>query len=146
METDFNHKQKGFSLPIAVFVLVIMALLAAALVQISSRSNLAAAQEELSNRAFFAAESGASWAMSLLFFNAAGAADKAHSDTACAAIGAGSPLSYTTRGLYTCTATIACSSQLVNLTSYYSINSQGRCGTGAVQGIRTIQVGAKSGS
>ena len=54
-------------MPVAVFILVIMALLAAAIVQLSSPNNISAAQEILSTRAFYAAESGASWAMSQLF-------------------------------------------------------------------------------
>ncbi len=141
---EISAAQRGFSLPVAVFVLVIMALLSAGLVQLSAVSNLAAAQEELSNRAFYAAESGASWAMASLFFNAGGTADKSFSDTACATLGSASTLNFSQPGLYTCTATVSCSAQTINLTGYYSIHSIGRCGTGQGQAIRRIEVGAKN--
>lgn len=139
-------KQRGFGLPVAIFVLVIMALLAAGLVQLSAVSNLAAAQEELSNRAFYAAESGASWAMASLFFDAGGTADKSYSDAACTAVGGASTLNFSQPGLYTCSATVSCSAQTINLTGYYSIQSVGRCGTGQGQAVRNIEVGAKNGS
>ncbi len=139
------HHQQGFSLPVVVFILVIMALLAAGITQLSSRSNLAAAQEELSNRAFFAAESGASWAMSSLFFNAGGAADKAFSDAACTAV-SGSVLNFARAGLATCSATLSCSNQALGTAGFYRLQSQGSCSTGQTKTFRTVEVGAKNGS
>lgn len=154
MYPNLEFRQRGFSLPIAVFILVIMALLAAGIVQLSSQSNLSAAQEELSNRAFYAAESGASWAMSKLFFNAVGSADRAFSDVACDNIGAPPNIS-STLGLVSCTLSVscacldvggACASQAVGQPNYYTVVSTGTCGSGQVQGVRTIEVGAKNGS
>ncbi|MCB1662879.1 MAG: pilus assembly PilX N-terminal domain-containing protein [Pseudomonadales bacterium] len=137
-------RQAGFSLPIAVFILVIMALLAVGIAQLSSRSNLSATHEELSNRAFYAAESGASWAMSRLFFNASGPADSTHSNLECTAIGASSNLSFSQAGLYSCSAVVSCVSQSGSNASYYTINSQGSCGSGQVQAIRKLEIGAKN--
>lgn len=142
---DTLTRQKGFSLPIAVFILVIMALLAVGIAELSSRSNLSAAQEELSNRAFYAAESAASWGMSRLFFNAGGSADKAFSDNACAAIGGSFNMAFNQPGLRTCFAVIGCSAQTANSTGYYRIASIGTCGTGQAQAIRRIEVGGKNG-
>lgn len=139
-----GRRQRGFSLPVVVFILVIMALLAAGITRLSSRSNLAAAQEELSNRAFFAAESGASWAMSRLFFNAGGAADKAFSDAACGAVD-GSTLNFTRVGLGTCSAAVSCSAQGVGATGFYTLLSQGACSTGQTRTLRTVKVGARNG-
>ncbi len=141
------NKQQGFSLPIAVFVLVIMALLAAAIVQLSSYSNIASTQEELSNRAFYAAESGASWAMSRLFFNTGVPADRAYSDTQCAALG-GPPVLTSAAGLRDCTVAVTCiaAASMSGTASLYTINSIGTCAGGtAAEAIRTIQVGAKNG-
>ena len=141
----YGRHERGFSLPVVVFILVIMALLAAGITQLSSRSNLAAAQEELSNRAFFAAESGASWAMSRLFFNSGGSADKTFSDTACTAV-SGAVLNFTQAGLATCSATLSCSSQTVGTAGFYTVRSQGACSTGQTQTLRTVEVGAKNGT
>ncbi len=149
-QIDRRIGQRGFSLPVAVFVIVIMALLAVGIVQLSSRSNISATQEELANRAFYAAESGASWAMSRLFFNTLGPATRAYSDAGCD--GLGGPPVFATQGLATCTVSLSCScpglancaAQAIGLTNYYRITSTGICGTGQVQGIRTIEIGAKN--
>ena len=143
IETGGPAMQRGFSLAIVVFILVIMALLAAAITQLSSRSNIAAAQEELSNRAFYAAESGASWAMTQLFFNALGAADKTFSDTQCDNLGSG--VSFNRAGLLGCSAAVTCSRQASGTVGFYSIVSEGQCSSGQTQTLRTIEVGAKNG-
>lgn len=146
-----RNGQAGFSLPIAVFVLVVMALLAVAIAQLSSRSNLSATHEELSNRAFYAAESGASWAMSRLFFNGAGTADRSFSDLACDNLGA-TPSLNSIAGLATCSASVTCAcvglancaAQAAGETNYYTIESTGTCGSGQVLATRKLQVGAKN--
>lgn len=143
--------QAGFSLPIAVFILVIMALLAVGIAQLSSRSNLSATHEELSNRAFYAAESGAQWAMSTLFFDPGGSANRSFSDSACDSLGA-PPVISGTLGLSGCTLTVTCvcqglancTDQVAGAANYYTVRSTGTCGSGQVQGIRTIEVGAKN--
>jgi len=147
MYPEFNTatKQAGFSLPIAVFILVIMSLLAAAIVQLSSRNNLSSAQEVFSTRAFYAAESGASWAMSQLFFNATGSATKAFSDIQCGSPVNGKTLNFTAAGLGGCSATLSCSVDTVGSTGYYRIVSTGVCGTGQVQARRVVEVGGRNG-
>jgi len=138
--------QAGFSLPVAVFILVIMAVLAAAIVQIASRNNLSSAQEVISTRAFYAAESGASWAMSRLFFNAAGSADKIFSDGQCASAAVNNKtLTFTVDGLAGCSANITCSADTVGSTGYYRVVSTGVCGAGPVQARRVIEVGGRNG-
>ena len=146
-ETNIKQQQ-GFGLPVAIFVLVIMALLAAAIVQLSSRSNIASTQEELSNRAFYAAESGASWAMSRLFFSTGSPADRAYSDAQCAALG-GPPVLNGAAGLRDCTVAVSCAAaaSASGAASLYTINSVGTCAGGtAAEAVRTVQVGAKNGS
>jgi len=144
-------KQAGFGMPVAVFVLVIMALLAAAIVQLASRSHFSATQEEISNRAFYAGESGASWGLSRLFFNSAGVADRAFSDAVCDAMGA-SPSLAGASGLAGCTVAVTCECkglancavQTAGAANHYTLVSTGTCGSGQVRGLRTIQVGAKN--
>lgn len=138
-------RQAGFSLPVAVFVLVIMAILAAAIVQLSSRNNLSSAQEVFSTRAFYAAESGASWAMSRLFFNASGSADKAFSDAQCVNPVNNKTLVFTVSGLAGCSVSLTCSADTVGSTGYYRVVSTGVCGTGEVQARRIVEVGGRNG-
>jgi len=138
-------KQGGYSLPIAVFILVIMALLAAAIVQLSSRNNLSSAQEVFSTRAFYAAESGASWAMSRLLFNTGSSVTKADSDIQCGNPVNGKTINFTPAGLAGCSATLSCSVDTVGSTGYYSIVSTGVCGAGQVQATRVVEVGARNG-
>lgn len=140
------NRQAGFSLPVAVFILVIMAVLAAAIVQLSSRNNLSSAQEVFSTRAFYAAESGASWAMSRLFFNAGGSADKTFSDAQCASNAVNNnTLTFTVAGLAGCSANITCSANTVDAVGYYRVVSTGLCGAGQVQARRVVEVGGRNG-
>ena len=139
-----SKQQAGFGLPVAIFVLVIMALLAAAIVQLSSRNNLSSAQEVFSTRAFYAAESGASWAMSQLFFNSTGSADKTFSDAACSGPVNGQSLTFSNEGLNGCRASLSCSAETIATTGYYRIVSTGTCGTGDVQATRVVEVGGRN--
>jgi len=132
-------------MPVAIFILVIMALLAAAIVQTSSRNNLSAAQEILSTRAFYAAESGASWGMSQLLFNAGGSASKAFSDTRCTGTVNAQTLNFSAPGLVGCSAALVCTIETVGTIGYYQVTSAGVCGAGQVQARRVIQVGGKNG-
>jgi len=138
------HKQAGFSLPVAVFIVVIMALLAAAIVQLSSRNNLSSAQEVFSVRAFYAAESGASWAMSQLFFNSTGSADKDFSDLSCNASVDVATLTFAPPGLAGCRAVLTCNAEEVGTTGYYQVVSTGSCGSGQVQATRVVAVGGRN--
>lgn len=138
------QRQRGFSLPVTVFVVVIMALLAVAVVQLASRSNLATAQELFSTRAFYAAESGASWAMSRLFFNESGSATKGFSDGQCHSAVNNQVLNFAVAGLAGCRATLACKATASGATGYYDVVSTGVCGAGDVQATRVIRVGGRN--
>ena len=140
-----TKRQAGFSMPVVVFIVVIMALLATAIVELVSRSAFSATQEELSNRAFYAAESGASWAMSRLFYvPAPGAqAGQGSANTACAAL-TGTNLSFTSAaGLVSCSASVTCSANASGTTGFYTISSVGSCGTAPVNAVRQVEVGAR---
>ena len=134
--------QAGFSMPVVIFIIVIMALLAAAIVQLSGQSNRAAMQEEISNRAFYSAESGASWAMTRIF-DAAGANSQSMADGICNSGVNGQILSFNVAGLNGCNASLTCNVSSAGSASFYRVTSVGSCTFGSVQAARTVQVGAR---
>ena len=125
-----HNRQRGFGMPMVVFILVIMTLLAAAMVRLTTTGTLSIASEVQSTRAFYAAESGAQWAVNALFPPAGGAG-------ACAAT---TPLAFAVGGLNGCSATVTCLAQgSFNGNIHYLITSTGNCGNE----VRQIQVGAR---
>lgn len=130
-------KQQGFSIALILFILVVMSSLGLALMKTSSMQQSSTAMEVLSNRAFYAAESGAQLFASHLFpLNAAGV------ETCSTPV-------YTfnnVNGLSQCTATIAScdvsSAQLDGSTTstFMKFVSEGRCGSGQQQTVRRVQV------
>lgn len=56
-------RQRGFSLPTAIFLLVILALLGAFMVSLSTLQNATAVQDVQGNRAYLAARAGMEWAL-----------------------------------------------------------------------------------
>ena len=57
------NSARGFSLPTAIFLLVILALLGAFMVSLSTTQNITSAQDVLGSRAYRAARSGIEWAL-----------------------------------------------------------------------------------
>jgi len=126
--------QQGFSLPAAIFILVIMALLAAAVVSIFDKGVKGVTQEILSTRAFFSAESGAQYVLGQLFSLSGAAAN-------CAA---SSSLNYSANGFAGCTSVMTCNSTTIGSQVYYSINSTGICSTGSDRAVREIELLARA--
>ncbi len=126
--------QKGFSLPIAVFILIIMALIATAAVNILNKGLAGVSQEVLSTRAFYSAESGAQHVLGQLFPLNGGAAN-------CAA---SSSLSFTSTGLNSCSATMSCNGTVIGSNTYYVISSTGNCSTGNIVSVRQIEITART--
>ena len=127
-----RKRQDGFGMPMVVFILVIMTLLATAMVQLSSTAAISIGHEIQSNRAFYAAESGAQWAMNQLFPPTGGGG-------ACF-IPNPTVLNFTQGGLNGCSASIQCQSPgAFNGSTHFLITSTGSCG----DQTRQIQVGAK---
>jgi MSHA biogenesis protein MshP len=122
--------QQGFSLPVAIFILVVMALVAVAAVSIMQTGQSGVSNDVMSTRAFYAAESGAQQALQQLFPLSGGAA----------ACNASVNQSYSTDGLNNCSSTTTCSSQLVNGKNYYILNSTGICASGDIQAVRQVEV------
>lgn len=129
-----EQRQRGFSLPMAIFILVIMALIGTALVSLSQSSHTALSQEVMSTRAFYAAESGAQLALNQLFSLNGAAAN----------CSASYPIvTFNAMGLEGCTASVNCSSNTINSKSYYTLTSTGRCAAATITATRSIELMAK---
>jgi len=126
--------QKGFSLPIAIFILVIMALIATAAVSIFTKSLDSVNQEVLSTRAFYSAESGVQQVLGQLFPLNGGAAN-------CAA---NTSLNFNATGLGSCQSSMTCNSTTIGAETFYNISSTGTCSTGNTVAVRQIEMMAKA--
>lgn len=127
-----RQQQSGAGLPIALFIITVLALLVLGMSQLQQGSGESLSLQIQSQRAFFAAESGAQVAVR----DVLEAAD-------CDAIN--SPLNFGTAALSGCSATSACESVTANIggsggDTVYTIESTGQCGTGADQSSRVIEV------
>lgn len=114
-------KQLGSSLIIAVFIIVVMSLLAASLSRNISSSSAQVNNEVLGTRALFAAESGNEKALAQIFPTATGAV------SSCVA---SQQMYLTTIGFGQCTVISTCATQISGGVSYYYISSTGACKAG----------------
>ncbi len=140
---NYAHTQKGFLLPIVMFILIVMGALALVVSRFAGQSSLSGAQEGISLQAFYAAESGGQYAMNQIYFVASGGGviDRATATANCTAVN-GDVVSYAGAGLNNCSATVACASSVDagSSTTFFSLSSTGNCGSGAVTASRTIQI------
>lgn len=126
-------KQQGISLAFLLFAIIVISLLAGALMRLNSQSAVAVAQQVMSTRAFFAAESGANL-QALNIFPVSGAAGSCANQT----------YSFTNQGLSGCQASTTCSEILVDSIRYYQVVSQGQCNIGnPLQATRTLEIRLK---
>lgn len=126
-----DRKQRGFTLAIAVFILVIMALIGAAMVSMMQNSQESVGSAVLSTRAFFAAQSGAQVTLASLFpLNGSAASCSASSPA----------ITFTTSGLAGCSATVSCSSVSNAGKTYYTVHSTGVCGLSGQSASREIEL------
>ena len=126
-------KEQGFGLPMAIFIITVMAFLALAIHKLSEDSAQVTGINTLSMRAFFAAESGANIALNRLF-------PPVGASSACAASMINA-LAFPTAvvGLNQCTVTVNCTLN----SGVYLLESIGQCGTGLEQATRIIEVVAQ---
>lgn len=130
---SLGNKQKGVSLAILLFIIVVLALLTAALVKINSQSVASNAHQVIATRAFFAAESGANF-QSMRIFPLSGISVCANQN-----------FPITTVGLNGCVAQTQCNIFNVDGRNFYQIISQGQCNIGQnFQSTRTIEVRMQS--
>lgn len=143
-------KQQGFLIPVAMFIIIVMAIFAAALSRTTTQTSISFVQELVSVQSFYAAESGLQWGMGQLYFPV-----QLRVDTDDACLNMNETLNFGVTGLNNCNATVQCSCRNNNsndpsdcneqtgaFRSTYVITSIGSCGTGEVTATRTIEASA----
>ncbi|TWX49189.1 hypothetical protein [Colwellia hornerae] len=136
--SQVKSKQKGSAIVVAIFVIVVMALLGAGLVKILSSSAESVAYEVIGTRAYAAAQTGAQWQLLEVFPH------DTNVKTACKS-NITAPDFSNVEGLTSCQATVTCNDDGVfDGTTYYVITSVGQCSIGGVVTSRTVQIEARS--
>jgi MSHA biogenesis protein MshP len=124
-------KQSGISLPVALFIITIMSLIAVAVNQLNETSSQSYGQNVLSTRALYASESGvqlrASDVLDAMPCVCGGSADVEYD--------------FTVVGLNQCSAATTCTSLIANGDTICTIISIGRCDNSNVE--RSVEVRLK---
>jgi MSHA biogenesis protein MshP len=131
--------EQGFSIIMAVFILVVLGLLAAAMLSIMSAGADSVAREVLSSRALMAAKSGAERKLNEIFPPGAAA-----NPSACQTSPATTYADFT--GLVGCSnvsVVVDCTFVTVNAVSYFTVTSEGRCGPTSEPAVRIVELQAK---
>ena len=128
----FPGRQAGAGLPVALFIITVLALIVVGMAQLQESSGQAVSLQIQSQRAFFAAESGAQVAVRDVL-----------EGSSCSAVN--TSLTFTASALSGCTASVACDSVTADIKgpggdTVYSITSTGQCGAGADQATRVVEV------
>lgn len=134
--------QKGMGLPAAIFIITVMALIAAAVNQLVSQNAQTYEEAVDLTRAFYAAESGAGFGMNTIFPPEDYPAYTANTNKCPGTPGPPIPTIYTftVDGLRQCRAEVTCTEIATDLKTHYAtIESKGICGNveRAVQ-VRTV--------
>jgi MSHA biogenesis protein MshP len=129
---QYKSRQAGISLPGAIFVITILALLAVAIAALVSQNAQTYEDENNLTRAFYAAESGAGFAMNTIY---PPEEFPGYSSTAECATGP-RVYNFSVPGLNNCSASVTCTEVTISGTNYATIESEGSCGDLE----RTIQV------
>lgn len=152
------QKQRGFLMPLALFILVVIGVLALTISRTSIQTQTSSIQEFTNVQAFYAAESGAQRGMQELFLSITTRQD---TDQACADMVINHNFAGV-NGLRICTVTVTCTcvyqdnsvcahtvntnyeltSPVALTKSFYTLTSDGVCGQDQYRAERTIQVGA----
>jgi MSHA biogenesis protein MshP len=155
--TGFKQ-QRGFLIPLALFILVVMGVMALTIARTSSQSNTVVVQEFINIQSFFAAESGAQRGMQALFLTSA---ERQLVDAACVNMNLNPDYSGV-NGLSACSVIVSCechyqssddcapatadnyspTAPAERLKSFYTVTSVGACGELPYRAERTIQAGA----
>ena len=107
------RKQQGFAIAAAVFLIVVLALLAAGMVQIASTSHTSLSQEYTSVRAYLAARSGLQWGMYQAIYGGSGNAT----------------VSFSAGALAGTQTIVSISNTSIDGDTFYIIDADGRYGT-----------------
>ena len=134
MHAYIYRQQRGSTIMMAVFVIVVLSGLTAAMSTLLETSNESIAREVLSTRALLAAQSGAQREMAQMFPMTGGV-------VACAPLSLDAGVA---SGLPGCTAEVTCGT-LVEAAGQklFTITSKGTCGPADSAAVRNIQMQAK---
>jgi len=129
-----NRRQQGFSLPVAILVVVLLSILGAAMIELTATGQRSVSADVIGTRAFYAAETGAQYGLGRLFPLSGGAPN-----CAAATVSLGVP------GLAGCKAHVTCTGPTVlNGHSFFRLTSTGQCAAGGDRATRVVQVGART--
>ena len=129
-----QQRQRGIGLPAAIFVITLMVVIVAA-INLLVEENARSFESEINlTRSFYAAESGAGFAMNSLF-PPEDYPGYSSLPANCSAWGTRT-YNFITDGLNACTAEVSCSGKTIDGQVYSSIESTGTCGDIS----RTVQV------
>lgn len=146
---DFSYshqkKQEGSALIVAIFIIVVMTLLVAALSKLLARSSESISYEVLGTRAFFAAQSGMEQGLAQLFPLTTPSVYCVIPPAADRVSAPDIVVSLSGNGLQGCSFTLSCNSGRASPemaeTIYYQLTSTGTCGDPAsLQSSRTIEM------
>ena len=130
-QTPLAPRQRGAGLPMAIFLITVMVLIVATIVQLQESAGEMEALDVLSKRAFYAAESGAEAGLSQALRN--------EDESASCGDVTINEIVFSESGLRGCDATVECESS----GDAVLITSKGRCGSGDAQAVRTVEVKAQ---
>ena len=132
----YRQQQRGFGLPMALFVITVLAVIVTAMGSMQTTSGQSSVLHIQGERAFYAAESGTEAALNVLL------PPDGSPGRACAT----SPFftaTFTAPGLRGCSVSVSCVQMTVDGEDLYTLISQGSCGTGLDQASRTLEVRAR---
>ena len=129
-------RQQGAGLPMAIFLITVMALIVTTIAQLQQSSGEMEALDILSTRAFYAAESGAQIGL----VKALGEDDEGKKTRSC--FNQFEP-DFDQSGLNGCSAVVSCESEGAPNPATVVITSEGACGSGNSIASRTVKVKAQ---
>ena len=136
--TVYPAKQRGAGLPLAIFLITVMALIATTLAQLQQTTGEMEAQDIQSGRAFYAAESGAQLALTRIIPK-----DPDMSiDTAACTMGLYQQ-TFSVGSLSGCEVNVDCESVSSSDGPVATLRSKGSCGSGLDSAQRQIEVRAQ---
>ncbi|MFT5815055.1 MAG: MSHA biogenesis protein MshP [Psychroserpens sp.] len=136
----YPNQQAGSALVIAIFVIIVLSVLGAALVKMLDSSTESVAYEVLGTRAYTAAVSGLQWQLAEVFpLNGPAIACKLPAD-----IDSATPSFNNTLGLAQCNVSVSCTDFERDGIRYYSITGTGTCNIDSELTSRKIAVEAHS--
>ncbi|MCH1487552.1 MAG: hypothetical protein L7S59_01125 [Pseudomonadales bacterium] len=143
-----RSNQHGFSIPAAIFILVLVSLLGTAMINILNQGQQSIAREVISIRALMAAESGAERALHIVLEDSPASCTGNFSNPPTSFNALLSDWNPTVAGLDGCTVNITCGVVAVDsdddgtTEDYFTLRSSGACGPISDRAFRSVQVQA----